>query len=73
MMIMKKASFNNRPIIPSNSIKTSDFDSETQSDMITIEELRSCRGFEKINDDEGDRMIKSLCHLSLITFDIINK
>jgi hypothetical protein len=71
---MKKSRFNNSQKVSEISIISlvSTFNSATQSDMITLEELRSFPGFEKIEPKEADKIIQSLYQLSLLTYKIIN-
>lgn len=48
-------------------------DSSNESNMITLKELRSCPGFEKIDDEEGCKIIESLYQLSLVAYEVINR
>jgi hypothetical protein len=50
-----------------------EFDSAIKSNMMTLEELRSFPGFEKVDDKEGYEIINSLHQLSLLTYEVINK
>lgn len=71
--IMKKVRLNKSQKKPDKSIISSDFNSEKNSDILTLEELRSFSGFENIDDEEGLKIIKSLYQLSLICYDVIYK
>lgn len=37
---------------------------------ITIQDLRKCKGYEEIPDDEATQIIETLFHLSLLTLRI---
>ena len=37
---------------------------------LTVKELRRCKGFENITDEEGEKVIDNLVQLSLISFNI---
>jgi|NGEPerStandDraft_6_1074524.scaffolds.fasta_scaffold03027_6 hypothetical protein len=70
---MKKARVKNSQKGPDKLTTYTEFDSLRPSDMITLEELRSFPGCEKIDDKEGNEIIKSLYQLSLISYDVIYK
>lgn len=41
---------------------------EKNQGQLTIEELRSCKGFETISELEGNEIIESLYRLSIIAY-----
>lgn len=41
---------------------------EENQSRLTIEELRSCKGFETISEVEGNEIIESLYRLSIIAY-----
>jgi len=41
---------------------------EGNQGRLTIEELRSCKGFERISELEGNEIIESLYRLSIIAY-----
>lgn len=48
-------------------------DTANYSNMLTIEELKSCPGFENIDNKEAEEIIQSLYKLSLLTYEVLNK
>lgn len=51
----------------------SEVESNCTSDMISIKDLRSCPGFEKISDKEASETIISLCQLSQMAIHVITE
>ena len=70
---MKKARINKSQNKPDKSNISFDFNSEKNSNTLTLEELKSFPGFENVDDEEGHKIIKALLQLSLISYDLIYK
>ena len=49
----------------------SEEDSESKSYMLTINELRSCRGFEDTNQEEAEVIIQTLYQFSALCYQAI--
>lgn len=45
---------------------------ENSIPKLSIEELKSFRGFENLNDEEADEIINSLLQLAIIVYNINN-
>jgi len=66
---MKKARSKNTQT--NSDASTASFASANQSNMLTIEELKSFPGCKNIDNKEAEEIIQSLYKLSLLTYEVL--
>ena len=48
----------------------SDYENEISEWRLTVEELKSCHGFEGITEEQADEVIDSLVRLAIIAYNV---